>query len=526
MTAVMKDAAKEIKRTKRIELLIIPGKTLGPFRLGSSLWDIIQFLRERPLFFPSVELKYGQLDPLRSSFIVCLPYNGINLWFDGSLQRLTAIECSDPSKVKLVYQNSDVSSSRTIPTFLLIYKCFGPTYLGEFKADQNIYILNYPGLSFTFPIPQKYNHLYTNSTELPLEFPDGTTPIASKMYLFHSQNSNWETASPPPISKTLAEINGGKSTKYGKLGRRELEVVVAKPSHGVKLYFPSLTSQHQRQPTPSPSTSSTPNIVPTTTTSSPSSSSSKQGKDNNDNMNETSALSSYQEVEILLRVTALQDILADLGKPSRVFYKEEDKMKIHSVADDGVAMGKMGKLDSMIGLTNSEGDDDRDLSSMNNATDYFLNYFHLGMDILVDGTEHVCKKIILHGNIPGHYDFQRYKRCPFKLVFPKELVNGQQNPNKLLVDVESDPDEDQVPAHIVTANMKITTIQQRIPWKSSNKITSKPTDETQLEQQKPVILTRGPNEQNPFGSTYLTGYSEGIVMEVMKNGYVPTVVLF
>lgn len=44
-------------------------------------------------------------------------------------------------------------------------------------------------------------------------------------------------------------------------------------------------------------------------------------------------------MEILLHVTRPQDILADLGKPSRVFYKEEDKMKIHSVTDDGAMLG-------------------------------------------------------------------------------------------------------------------------------------------------------------------------------------------
>lgn len=40
-------------------------------------------------------------------------------------------------------------------------------------------------------------------------------------------------------------------------------------------------------------------------------------------------------VAIHLNSTTVQDILADLGKPSRIFYKEEDKMKIHSVNDHG-----------------------------------------------------------------------------------------------------------------------------------------------------------------------------------------------
>ena len=49
---------------------------------------------------------------------------------------------------------------------------------------------------------------------------------------------------------------------------------------------------------------------------------------------------SSSQVHIVLRVSTPQDILAELGKPSRVFYKEEDKMKIHSVTDDGEMIGR------------------------------------------------------------------------------------------------------------------------------------------------------------------------------------------
>ncbi|KAG0366627.1 hypothetical protein BGZ54_005106, partial [Gamsiella multidivaricata] len=50
--------------------------------------------------------------------------------------------------------------------------------------------------------------------------------------------------------------------------------------------------------------------------------------------------------------------------------------------------------------------------------DYFYNYFHLGIDVLFDGSTHRCKKIVMHTNIPGHFDFQSYKRCPFILHLP------------------------------------------------------------------------------------------------------------
>ena len=58
MTAHHEVASQQ--RSKRIELVIVPGKSLGPFRLGSSLWDVLHFLADKTPFFPSVELKYSQ----------------------------------------------------------------------------------------------------------------------------------------------------------------------------------------------------------------------------------------------------------------------------------------------------------------------------------------------------------------------------------------------------------------------------------------------------------------------------------
>lgn len=81
MTTIAESPRNErTQRPKRIELAIAPGRSLGPFRLGkkeqhfilsviqhlfipipgSTLWDTIQYLRDRPQFFPSVELKYSQ----------------------------------------------------------------------------------------------------------------------------------------------------------------------------------------------------------------------------------------------------------------------------------------------------------------------------------------------------------------------------------------------------------------------------------------------------------------------------------
>ena len=49
------------------------------------------------------------------------------------------------------------------------------------------------------------------------------------------------------------------------------------------------------------------------------------------------------------------------------------------------------------------------------APNYFYNYFHLGIDILVEGRSKRVKKIILHTNNPLHPDFGLYERCHFEM---------------------------------------------------------------------------------------------------------------
>jgi len=48
-------------------------------------------------------------------------------------------------------------------------------------------------------------------------------------------------------------------------------------------------------------------------------------------------------------------------------------------------------------------------------SDFFFNYFTLGLDILFDARTQRCNKIILHTNYPGHYNFNMYHRCEFLL---------------------------------------------------------------------------------------------------------------
>lgn len=84
-----------------------------------------------------------------------------------------------------------------------------------------------------------------------------------------------------------------------------------------------------------------------------------------------------------------QDVTSKLGAPNRTYYKADDKMKIHAPSANQLPLVK--------------------------RSDFFYNYFTLGIDVLFDARTHRCRKIILHTNYPGHYNFNMYHRCEFQI---------------------------------------------------------------------------------------------------------------
>lgn len=113
--------------------------------------------------YPAIDIHYSQTEPIVTPVVVSLPENGIRLRFDGADQRLRLIEVMDFRKIKLAYKGSDVvktqddSPATTGPTFKRIYHLFGPSYPGEYLAPKNrsptgTYVVSYPGVAFTLPL--------------------------------------------------------------------------------------------------------------------------------------------------------------------------------------------------------------------------------------------------------------------------------------------------------------------------------------------------------------------------------------
>ncbi|KAK9763718.1 hypothetical protein K7432_009368 [Basidiobolus ranarum] len=250
-----------------------------------------------------------------------------------------------------------------------------------------------------------------------MEFPDGTTPVCNRVYVYYGPS--WQESFPPPLPIGLNSEN--KSTVI-------VDCVLIDLDKRILLRHPG-----------------------------------------------------GRKTRIEFYVTSAQDVITDLGQPNEIFYKEEDKMRIHSRSEAGKSSDS-----NNFGAITDDG-----------PNDYFYNYFQHGFDLLFDAATHRCKKIVLHSNFPGHFDFGKYRKCPFK------LLSHQISECEALEDMPSESD-------IIIPDSS---------WEQIQKIYGKPNS-------RPVIFTRGPSGQNPFGPTELNGYDDGMVFEVMKNNHIATVIVF
>ena len=80
-----------------------------------------------------------------------------------------------------------------------------------------------------------------------------------------------------------------------------------------------------------------------------------------------------------------QDVLQTLGYPDSVWYREDRHVRI-----DGYPLQGTG------------------------AAGVYFSYRRLGVSLLIDTKPHQVKKIVLHTNVPGYFEFCSYSRCHFK----------------------------------------------------------------------------------------------------------------
>lgn len=411
-----------------LDLEVVPERSLGneqwEFVLGMPFYQAVNILKRQDRVIKGVQVWYSNQSPLQMDLVVNLSHDGIRLIFDPVSQRLKVIEVNNMSKVKLKYCGVHFNTSQIQPTIEQIDQSFGATHPGVYNSEKQLFVLNFRGLSFDFPIESKFEPRYAHGLGS-LQFPNGASPVVSRMCIY-SGSSLLETRAPPlPITcyhgncyvdclEVLREHNVTKGLKF---------ILFTEGNGPGKLLDPR-----------------------------------------------------KKMVERIVRFgDSPNDVISALGCPERVFYKSEDKMKIHTP------------------------DAHRRVRA---SSDYFYNYFSMGVDILFEASTHIVKKFVLHTNYPGHYNFNMYCRCDFKIPITIE----REKPQPLAQTGEFEEEE-----VIITAYSK---------WDSVAVLLVKPDN-------RPVILNRSSstNTSNPFGSTFCYGVQD-MIFEVMQNQHIASVALY
>lgn len=411
-----------------LDLEVVPERSLGneqwEFVLGMPFYQAVNILKRQDRVIKGVQVWYSNQSPLQMDLVVNLSHDGIRLIFDPVSQRLKVIEVNNMSKVKLKYCGVHFNTSQIQPTIEQIDQSFGATHPGVYNSEKQLFVLNFRGLSFDFPIESKFEPRYAHGLGS-LQFPNGASPVVSRMCIY-SGSSLLETRAPPlPITcyhgncyvdclEVLREHNVTKGLKF---------ILFTEGNGPGKLLDPR-----------------------------------------------------KKMVERIVKFgDSPNDVISALGCPEKVFYKSEDKMKIHTP------------------------DAHRRVRA---SSDYFYNYFTMGVDILFDASTHIVKKFVLHTNYPGHYNFNMYCRCDFKIPVTVE----REKPQPLAQTGEFEEEE-----VILTAYSK---------WDSVQVLLVKPDN-------RPVILNRSSstNTSNPFGSTFCFGIQD-MIFEVMQNQHIASVALY
>mmetsp|Transcript_28431 Transcript_28431/g.45774 ORF Transcript_28431/g.45774 Transcript_28431/m.45774 type:complete len:417 (-) Transcript_28431:1884-3134(-) len=414
---------------------VVPGERLGCFQLGMGVNDALVLLKK---YFvpkrPKVDVVYSSKMPLEQDIVLKVEELGLHLRFEPVSQRLRMIDVFDLTKLSISYSGSTVGSKTSPrPSFLQLYKIFGPTYPGEYDEALDMYLLRYRGICFMFSLPDDLKAVYAKTNELPLELRDGTSPLAGRMMVYNGFDERHATLVDAVVDEPV-KLNGIQLTT---LASSYLEQVCFKISEtGTTLQF---LRRHRN-----------------------------------------------------LRIgSSVQDVLSELGQPSRIYFKHDNRMKIHAAGEDPSAkpaptwFHSSPEFLSSIPLVSRISQ--KDPSSCFQPSDYFYNYFELGLDLLLDAATHTIKKVIAHSNFPGHSEFSLYNKCEFRVVF-------------------SAPDDKGEPV-IISPEMKWADVEALLGPCG-----------------RPMIHDSG-IVANPFGATHLYAYN-GCVFEVMRSGYVAKVTVF
>ncbi|GAA6017677.1 hypothetical protein JCM10207_001247 [Rhodosporidiobolus poonsookiae] len=329
-------------------LELSPGHSLGPFQLGSMLFNTLNHVRTYRSTYPNARIAWDEQDPSAGPLHLNLTSPPLHLTFSPFTQRLCRISVSGLSPGSWVSYRGrplQVDGDEDEDVVRTVRRVMGPTG-GSSKVEQGEQgrpeeVLSYPGVAFGV-----------------VSSPSGST--LSRIVLT-------PLPSPPDVPLDRAWLHpvlpAAPSAAAGDLQLSEIYLdSMNKPSHVVLRFYRSGNDEGGPEP-----------------------------------------------LELRIGETTSEDVLCELGGAIRTFWKEDDRLSIHTAS-----------------LSPSPSAS----PAASTAPSYFLSYPHLGLTLLLSTSPrvHTLAKIILHSNLPGEVNFGRTARASWALFSAAEerLVGGDE----------------------------------------------------------------------------------------------------
>ncbi|WEW59630.1 hypothetical protein PRK78_005109 [Emydomyces testavorans] len=498
---------------------VLPGRGIGFLTLGASLHYVLTRLKGLPQSYPTIDLVYSSSDPIHNPILINLPENGLRLRFDGPDQRLRLIEVLDFTKIPLSYKSNEIlkgsksdRTPQTGPNFRHVYnRLFGLSYPGEYvpptvNGTHGTYILSYPGVAFSFPL---LHSAWSPERDFVSLLSSSAASPASSMAVFLGES--WADArsdlfTRQPIYPRLTAL-AGKNKEY-----------LAEEIELVKVHGGGIIEFIRK------------------------------------------AGSSFW---ITLSETTPQDLIAELGPPDAIYRKSDRRILIHGgrVSNNTANLGTspspsqapteptdFDQTPDNSAIEDSDGDSlssrKQDPSSI--AGECFYNYFNHGFDVFISqptpagppfpgsspsnlpptatGPQLTVTKLLLHGNIPGSYPFNRHRRSRWVLDIDGDGALNSEVPyekvserlKKLWKGYYSNSSEEAAFQRGMVLNRGWgdspgSSVELLGGWEEStgNKHSDQP----------------GEDDVNALGNTELFGFP-GLLFEILKNGAVSCLTIY
>ncbi|VDD74212.1 unnamed protein product [Mesocestoides corti] len=410
--------------------------------LGMPIQQAFEIFKKCDAYISNIDFWYSEISPFKFNMLLHLPNDGMKLHFDPKWQRLMV-----GFTISCLFSICSGSLCNYMRTHVLIFSLNFPLLVPDDKPGT--FRLCYRGITFIFSSDSEFNLDEKDSTVAvlpPTGAPSSITDasvanseeqlIVKRIYVFLGQN----------VTEAKVPLQLPAGCFHGNVFLERLLVSRSKDRTD-KLCF-DLVYQGKCQKA---------------SVSWPINCSGFSRHFRSVRLVERPAVRRYSSSVAF--GDSVQDVLSALGSPSRIFYKTEDKMKIHLPQPYRQSRQK--------------------------HSNFFYNYFSLGVDVLFDARTKRAISFVLHTNQPGEYTFNTYYRCMFEIPLTGRSDDGE--PKSV----------------VVTPFVKVQSLLRGV-----------------IDDEPVVIHRETKSRKNPFGVTNAYCYHDLIFEVLPQNGYLTSVTIY